>query len=34
MWPSGSVFYMIGMVLDKKGVLQPVLVTDRSSTGH
>lgn len=26
MWPSSSVFYMVEMVLDKKGVLQPVLV--------
>ena len=34
MWPSSSVFYMVEMVLDKKGILRPVLVTDGSSTGH
>ena len=34
MWPSCSVSYMIEMMLDKKGILRPVLVIDRSSTGH
>ena len=28
MWPSSSVFYMVEMVLDKKGILRPVLVTN------
>jgi len=34
MRPSSSVSYMFEMMLDKKDVLRPVLVTDRSSTGH
>ena len=34
MWPSCSVSYMFEMMLDKKGILRPVLVIDRSSTGH
>jgi len=34
MWPSSSVSYMFEMMLDKKGILRPVLVIDRSSTGH
>lgn len=34
MWPSSSVSYMFEMMLDKKGILRPVLVRNATCMMH